>query len=168
MKKKSAYIKARSNTTTLEFDIGIISNRNRLVYRKMKNHYGYFSDYTTNSVKDRQKDDLIKMLSIADGDINVLSQLVSESVFNDCEYMNFSLSGIKATRAAFVFTDLRGCNFSNSILKGCDFTFANLQNCNFTDALIENCNFRHANLKNANFQGVHSVFSDFTGAEFSR
>lgn len=107
----------------------------------------------------------VKIIRDAKNDKEALSRIVSGSVFNDAEYMDLSFSGINIKKAAFIFTDLSGSDFSRSTLKGCDFTFANLENCNFSDTVIENCLFRHTNLKNTNFSGADIIFSDFTGAE---
>ena len=94
-----------------------------------------------------------------------LSELVSGAILNEGEYMNLSFSGVIAIKSVFLFCDLSGCNFINSILKECDFTFANLQNCNFNGAILEGCSFRHTILKNSTFIGADILFCDFTGAE---
>jgi BTB/POZ domain-containing protein KCTD9 len=147
----------------------IVSKYDYLGYKKSLRQQNRYSIYTRNREDQYQpNDELKKTLLKAKDDIDVLSDLVSGAVLNDGEYSNFSFRQIRAKRTAFMFSDLRGCDFSDSVLTDCDFTFANLQNCNFSGAVITNCIFRHANLKRVNFSDADTILCDFTGAEFRR
>jgi len=112
-----------------------------------------------NFVPDKPKRKLVTSDDIIKNKNNViaLSQMMSKAAL--------SFSGITMIRTAFVFSDLRGSDFSKTVLKKCDFSFANLQNCNFSNAIMIDCIFRHANMKNANFTATDTLFCDFTHAD---
>jgi len=120
-----------------------------------------------NFVPDKPKRKLVTSDDIIKNKNNViaLSQMMSKAAFNEVEFVNLSFSGITMIRTAFVFSDLRGSDFSKTVLKKCDFSFANLQNCNFSNAIMIDCIFRHANMKNANFTATDTLFCDFTHAD---
>lgn len=50
--------------------------------------------------------------------------------------------------------DLRGTNFSGSILRYADFSFADLRSANFSGAFLEGADFTNANVSGADFSGA--------------
>ena len=124
------------------------------------------SSYNNYQNRDDRRQANAKDIKKMSNNVKALNKAVSELYFSDGEYANLSFRGITAIKVSFVFSDLRNCDFSNTILKNCDFTFANLKNSNFTGATISECLFRHSDIRNCNFTDTDISFCDFTGTHY--
>lgn len=151
-------MKKQEKIRSLFDDLGIKQNFDS--YKKFVRSDNFFVN------KPKKKTATKETIVANKGDTIVLSRMMSKSAFNEVEFLNLCFSGVTMVRTAFVFSDLRGCDFSKTVLKNCDFSFANLQNCNFSGSIMINCIFRHTYLRNTNFSGSDKLFCDFTHAEF--
>ena len=66
----------------------------------------------------------------------------------------------------FIEMDLKGADFSNSLLVQAYFRGANLENVNFKNADLTNAYLMNANLKNANLDGAKMEKAQTNGAIF--
>jgi len=126
-------------------------------------NYGFYLQKTEKLFEQNRR---MQRVEESKGDSKALSKVLNSLNLSDSEYVEFSFKSITSTGVVFLFCDLRGSDFSNSMLSNCDFTFANLQGCDFRDTILTNCIFRHSNLKEADFTGAKMLFCDFTGSNF--
>ena len=76
-------------------------------------------------------------------------------------FQNSKFNDIKADKAHFSYSDLRGSQFRHAALKGAVFHHATLDGVDFSSADLTDCDFSYASLTGANFTGA-----DLTGAIF--
>jgi hypothetical protein len=125
-----------------------------------------------------RKRDKSQALSYSNNDREMLEQIgcqkmTAEELIQRYKAGQRDFRGVNLSEEILLWADLRGANFSGSILRGTNFNWANLSEVDLTaadlrDADLAWANLKKADLREANLSGANFSAASLKGADWSR